>query len=177
MSLVKRCDWCSGNGWEPAESGVSVACGICEGAGYSPVCGTLSPTKSFPQGRPFRFYPGDNRLFLTRKKKTDEYRLIEFAPDFPGARAFACIKVTGEGEHHLLVHGRSVSCDCGAATWGASARCNRLAVENGEQTFATLGCAHADFVELALREGLMDLPAEEPAESPPARAAIEAEFA
>lgn len=160
MGLVKRCDWCAGRGFVPNSEMAVEACGICAGGGWSPVCGTLAPTKTYPDGRPFRYFPGTGELIVTRKKKSEAYRLSEFKPEF-GSRAFVCRKASTNEEHHLLVIDGSVRCDCPAASWGASERANRIAHENHEPTHATAGCVHSDFVKLALEQKLFDLPDEQ----------------
>jgi len=127
---------------------------------YAPICGSLGPTKSYPKGRPFRWNPGTGELVVTRDRKQETYRVREIDaekfPDDPPLRGFAVSKdSTGELYHVLCGPSGCLSCDCGASSWGASAKANNRARYAGGPTYLTAGCVHADFLELALREGML----------------------
>jgi hypothetical protein len=161
MSLVHRCGWCAGRGFE-SQAGGAEKCGACDGSGWSPVCGHLAPTKAYPRGRAFRFYPGINVLVLNRKGKVETYTFAEFTPDalleVGFARAFHCTKHSTQERYDLLVSRAGISCDCAAKAWGSSWRANDRARREGGDTYLTCGCAHSDVLSFALQNELFDLP-------------------
>lgn len=158
-AILADCPWCDGTGATCDDLGNADVCGVCDGGKFAPIVGRLAATKSYPTGRGFRFNPGTGQLVVTRNRRAEVYSFREFDPDRfpddPPLRGFACGKAsTGELYHLLCGPAGVISCDCAAAAWAASARCNQRARLAGDPEHLTAGCVHSDFVEVAIREGL-----------------------
>ena len=161
QTLLEICDWCGGAGFEPDEEGASIDCGICDGGGYSPIVGQLSPTKTYKK-RSYHWNAGKRLLAIFRNNKRQDYRVREYRPDaleeFPEARAFEFERLDTHACYYLLSTRAGLSCDCAGREWETSAKANARSYCAGGEMHDTLGCIHSDWLKEALAFGMLDLP-------------------
>lgn len=162
---LRVCGVCDGqgfmDGWPRGEP--PFLCLACEGGKFACVAGDLGPSRS-QKTRAFLFNPGLRRLWLTKRDGHQErYDIREFMADpdeFGPCRGFQCLRLSEGILYHLSVGANDrVTCDCMGALSDSSAKANyRAALANRPVVNAEgQGCSHGDFLDLAVKAGLMEV--------------------
>lgn len=158
--LQPRICWnCQGSSIEPDAD--DFRCQRCDGGGFEIVSFDLLGTPTYPKGRPAVYNPGTRILSVTRKNKTERYRVTEFTADQGDdgstGRAFQFEKISDGTRYNVWMSENIKTCDCPGSTYEASEK-----ADSRGQGFFTLGCIHLDFlfwgIELMDVHNALDVP-------------------
>lgn len=135
-------------------------CEACRGCGLVPVGFRLDPSRSH-EFRAVGWEPGRCRLTITTAVKPwhkGERAVYSVAPqpcDWPG-RSFLVAKIGTDRLHEVFIGADEVRCSCEGHEYLTSAKHNQRAYEQGEETFPTHGCVHADALAALVVAGWFD---------------------